>query len=275
MIANAMPPAQHAAIHRLARQTHCVCPGCCSGTTARVEADVDEAYDLLLGEQSETSRPRRPARRPRARQAPRAARTPAPPPGQPHQRAPVLTPAVMTALDQTRSALGWSGWQQPTPAAPVSLLDLRNFATAGGARVRSTRGRQGVVVTQQGRRLMQPGQPYAHLRPLFQGGAQHRVYDFAQQGDPNRSAYVGTTRQPVGRRVLEHLLIRGNSLVDRRLRTADDQTLRDLQLLQGSFASVPATDGGGLQHLGEVILQRQLRPTWNDPNRLGFEEGDG
>jgi hypothetical protein len=180
----------------------------------------------------------------------------------------------MTALDQARSAMGWSGWANPGSAAPVSLLDLRNFATAGGARVRRSRGRSGVVVTREGRNLMRPGQPYAHLRPLFQGGRQHRVYDFAQQGDPNRSAYVGTTRQPIGRRVLEHFLLPGNSLVDRRLRSADDQTLRELQLLQGGFSGVPTASGGGMQHLGEVILQRQLRPTWNDPNRLGFEEGD-
>src|SRR4051812_27009002 len=174
--------------------------------------------------------------------------------------------------------MGWSGWQAPNPATQTSLLDLRRFVRAGGARVVDrrlrtdpTRTRRVVQLTRQGRQMLRTSGAFAQLSPLFRGARGHRVYDIAAGGRPTRSAYVGTTAGLVGRRLLEHLLIPAATPMSRYLRGANDAALGRLQVFRGQFSGLPAQGGGKRQHMGEVILQQQLRPTWVDPSGLGFD----
>jgi hypothetical protein len=195
---------------------------------------------------------------------------PPPDPGTGNPRNPAAPPNYPPELQRVLQSLGWSDWQQANPQRPVTMRDIAQFGR-DHARVVSSRTKRGgqrrrVQISRQGLDSLKPGGANAHLAPLFRQPSGQQLYDVAQDGDKSRSAYVGKTGKPLGRRLLEHLLT-DRELVGRRLRQLGDQDLERLQILTGAFT---ADDLGRRSHLGEVLLQELHNPTWNDPSKHGF-----
>jgi hypothetical protein len=300
---------QHAVLHRLASQFGCRCPDCgqaCGPASAAIPfADEEEAADHAMGllgglaglgraagglargaraagglargasGLARSARGIASAAGGIARRAPAAGRRAARAlPASVGQRGTALPAATRRAMDTVLHSMGWSGFRQAGRARPATMQDIQGLARIG-TRVltrttRSGRSRRVVQLTAAGRAALRPGGSHAHLAPLFARPRGQRIYEIARGGNPNAAAYVGKTGRPIGRRLLEHLLI-DRSAVGRGLRSLDARGRAGLQVLQGEFRNVPA-DAGRRQHLGEVLLQEGLRPAWNDPRRHGFEE---
>ena len=173
-------------------------------------------------------------------------------------------PAAFTrAARATLKAMDWSGWRRgPRP----NLALLQRFATTGAAAQPGKRVRY--VVTPQGRALLDTP-AFSALKPLFaptQRGVQS-VYDVGHRdGGRLRSDYVGITARRPGLRLIEHLNDPKSALY-RGLHGPDAPRLSREVIRFGRMS-----DHQHGTHTAEVLLQELLRPSWNSPDKHGFEE---
>jgi hypothetical protein len=209
--------------------------------------------------------------RPVARQPAPAA--PAPGPGRarttPQSRNPSMPAGMRRQVARTLRSMGWSGWQRPG-GRRVTMQDLRDFHARGGMEPARVGGRPGLRLSSRGRELLNTA-PFRKLRPLFRtrGDGSQAIYEIAPQGQPDQPHYVGKTARPAGVRLIEHL-ITDTGPAGQALRDLERQNqLGTADVATGQF-DMP--DAGRRSHLGEVLLQELLNPTWNDPRKHGFED---
>jgi hypothetical protein len=286
----------HSAVHGLAMRTGCSCPDCGNCAPRRVTAFEEDLYDedaidedadyalrraaatvrraaqrAVATVRSAVSRPAprvAPARRVQRVAAAATRQTRRATTRHPFRQPAALTPAQRSALNQTVTAFGWTGFR-PTPGRAVNMQQLAEFQAAGGVAQQTVRGRRQMGLTPQGQRLLQSPR-FRHLAPLFAARpkGQQRIYEIAPAGQLDRPNYIGKTGRLPGERLLEHLAW-GSDRAHRELVDAQRQgRLSQLQVADGEF-TVP--DRGRRSHLGEVALMELTNPDWNDPSRHGFD----